>query len=286
MDRTGLYLNTESDIGQLVFGAGAYKVQKAQVTANRLVQKANNEKAAAESELQRFSAGLANRRRMDAAGENIANLEGHIARNIDAKAAGDIQTQLALAEELGSSATMAAAAGVGGSSVDVYNNTVKLRAAMQQEQGDRAFAADIYAANHDKGAMLYDAVAGLDNNQYRANLDYRRWADPHKQSTLSKIAEVGLTAAATYFGGPQAGSAVMGMFDAGNMAANGDFAGAANAFNGAVKSGISAYQTTRSMGGDNFWSKAGSNTGGGGGSSWFSFDSDNPFGQYGSNLKI
>lgn len=192
---------------------------------------------------------------MDAAGKNMANLEGNIARNIDAKANGDIQQQIALAEELGRSATMAGAAGVGGSSVDVFNNTVRLRAAMNQDQNDRAFHADKYAAEQDHGNMLYEAVAGLDNNQYRANLDNRRWADPHKQSTLSKIAEVGLTAAATYFGGPQAGQAVMSMFDAGEQAANGDFAGAASTFDQGVAGGVSAFQTTRSMGGNTFWSK-------------------------------
>lgn len=192
---------------------------------------------------------------MEAAGDQIGKIGENIAKNIDAKANGDIQGQIGLAEELGRSASMASAAGVGGSSIEAYNSTVRLRAAMGQEQGDRAFASDLHAANLDRGNTLVGAVAGLDNNVYRANLDYRRWADPHKQSMLSKIAEVGLTAAATYFGGPQAGQAVMGVFDAGNMAANGDFAGAASTFDGAVANGVGAYQTTRSMGGNTFWSK-------------------------------
>jgi hypothetical protein len=255
MDRTGLYPHKESDIGQMLFGGGAYKVQKAQVKANRLIQAANNEKGAAESELQRFSAGLANRRRMDAAGENIANLEGHIARNIDAKNAGDLQGQLATAEELGRSASMAAAAGVGGSTIDAYNHTVKLRAALEQGVGDRAFDADLYAANHDKGAILEDAVAGLDNNQYRANLDYRRWVDPKKPSVFQQIATLGVAAAATYFGGPQAGMAVIGASDSLTQAQNGDFAGASSTFNNSIKLGVSAYNDTRSMGGDNYWSQ-------------------------------
>jgi hypothetical protein len=256
VDRSGLYLNPESDIGQLLYGDAVYRVQKATVDANRRVQSANNEKAAADSELQRFSAELGNRRRMDAAGQQIANIQSNIVRNEDAKANGDIQQQLALAEELGSHATMAAAAGVGGSSVDTYEHTVNLRAAMNRQEEDNSFAADLYGANKSKGDTMYDAVAGLDNNNYRATLDYRKWVDPHKQSTLSKIAEVGLTAAATYFGGPQAGQAVMGVFDAHQEASNGDYASASKSMEGAIENGVSAYQDTRSMGGSTFWSKS------------------------------
>jgi hypothetical protein len=191
---------------------------------------------------------------MEAAGDQIGKVAGNISRNIDAKTNNDIQGQIALAEEMGASSTMAAAAGVGGSTMEAYNSTVRLRAAMGKEQGDRAFNADLYAANQDKGNILVDAVAGLDNNQYRANLDYREFVKPHKQSTFSKIAEVGLAAAATYFGGPQAGQAVIGMFDSANAAQNGDFAGAASSFDGAVASGFSAFKDTRKMGG-NYWSK-------------------------------
>lgn len=191
---------------------------------------------------------------MDAAGSNIANIEANIARNIDAKVAGDLQGEIALAEELGASATMAAAAGVGGSSVDVFNSTVELKAAMDGEQGDRAFAADLWAANQDKGNTLIDAVAGLDNNQYRANLDYRRWVDPHKQSTFAKIATLGVAAAATYFGGPQAGMAVIQAGEGMAQAQNGDFAGAGQSYMGAMSSGMSSFKDTRSMGG-NYWRK-------------------------------
>lgn len=241
-------------MGSMLFGGGAYKVQKAQVKANRLVQAANNERAAAESQLQRFSAMLGNRRRMDAAGKQIASINSNIAKNIDAKAAGDLQGEIALAEELGSYATMASAAGVGGSTVEAYNSTVRLRAAMADEQGDRAFAQDLYAANQDKGSILVDAVAGLDNNQYRANLDYRQWVDPKKPSMLKNIATLGLAAAATYFGGPQAGMAVIGASDSITQAQNGDFAGASASFNGALSNGFNAMQDTQDIGGS-WWGR-------------------------------
>lgn len=210
---------------------------------------------------------------MDAAGTQMAAIQSAIAKNLDAKAAGDFQGQIALAEELGASATMAASAGIGGSTVDAYNGTVRLAAAMQQEAQDRAFYSDKWAAEQDIGNTYIEAVAGLDNNQYRATLDTRRWVDHKKMGTFERIATLGVAAAATYFGGPQAGMAVIGMAEAGQMANNGDFAGASQAMTQAIGNGVSAYQDTRSMGGKNFWSKpkmpvkqVGSTMGGGGAS--------------------
>lgn len=149
---------------------------------------------------------------------------------------------------------MAAAAGVGGSSIDAFNSTVELRAAMQDEQQDRGFAQDLWAANQDKGLVMQDAVAGLDNNQYRASLDYRQWVDPHKQSTFAKIATLGVAAAATYFGGPKAGMAVVQASEGMAQAQNGNFEAAGQSYMGAMSSGMSAFKDTRSMGG-NYWKK-------------------------------
>lgn len=196
---------------------------------------------------------------MDAAGKNIAALASNIAKNIEAKASNDINGQIALAEETGRASTMAAAAGVGGSTVDAFNATVRLRAGMQQEQSDRAFASDLYAANQDKGAILYEAVAGLDNNQYRANLDYRKFVDHKKMGVFQQIATLGVAAAATYFGGPQAGQAVIDVSTGINQAQNGDFAGASASLDGAVSGAFGAVKDTRSMGGKPFFSKAGAN---------------------------
>lgn len=201
---------------------------------------------------------LGNRKAMDAAGKQIAGLSGRIARNIDAFAAQGLQGRLALAEELGATSTMASAAGVGGSTVDAYNSTVRLQAALSEGSADRAFHTDLYAANQDKGAILTNAIGGLDNNQYRATLDYRRWVDPKKPSTLLRIGTLAAAAAATVAGGPQAGMAVINLGEGLMSAQNGDYEAAGNSVMGAISSGVSAFKDTRNMGGS-YWGKNGKN---------------------------
>ena len=239
-------------MGQILFADAIHRVEQAKIDGARKTQAANNEKGAAESELQRFSANLGNRRRMDAAGSHMASIAGNISKNIDAKAAGDLNTQISLAEELGASATMAGAAGVGGGSVEAYNSTVRLRASMSDEQNGRAFHQDLYAAHEDIGNTFKEAVAGLDNNSYRANLDYRQYVDHHKMSAFQQIATIGLAAAATYFGGPKAGMAVVQASEGINQAQNGQYDQAGASLTGAVSSGYGSFSDTRAVGG-NYW---------------------------------
>jgi hypothetical protein len=243
-------------MGQLIYGGAAYKVQKAKVKAARITQAAHNQREGAESALANFSAALNNRRRMDAAGAQIETIQRAIAKNTDAKVAGDLNGQIAVAEELGANTTMAAAAGVGGSSIEAYNRTVQLRANMGKEEQDRAFSSDVWNAQQDIQNTEINAVSGLDNNVYRANLDYTHYVNPKKQGWFASLLEVGATAAATYFGGPQAGQAVMSMFDARQAARNGDYATASASFNGALKSAYSGFQDFRTTGGNGYFNTA------------------------------
>lgn len=247
-------------MGQIIYADAIHRVEQAKIDAARLTQAASNERSAAESALARFSADLGNKRRMDAAGDQIANINRIISRNQDAKVSGDLNQEIALAEELGRSTTMAAAANLGGSSVSVYNQTVKLRAALQRDQGDRAFNSDIWAAGQDKGNTIRNAVAGLDNSAYRANLDYTKYVDHKKMGIFERVAWLGAAATATYFGGPQGGQAVLSMMDAKNSANNGDFASASASVNGAIKATVGAVQDYRQTGGNGFFNtRAGSN---------------------------
>lgn len=243
-------------MGDILYAGAIHRVNQAKIDGERLTQAAHNERQGAESELARFSAALNNNRRMDAAGAQIENIQRAIARNSDAKAAGDLNGQIAVAEELGSSATMAAAAGVGGSSIAAYNRTIRLRSAMGQEEQNRAFASDTFAAGEDIKNTELNAVSGLDNNSYRASLDYTKYVDDHKMSLFQRIATVGLAAAATYYGGPQAGMAVIGMSEAKQAADNGDYAGAGQAIEGAVQNGVGGFKAARTTGFNGFFNTA------------------------------
>jgi hypothetical protein len=241
-------------MGSIIYGDAQHIIAQAKIDAARITQKSGNEKRGAVSNLQRFSASLSNQRALDAAGSNINDITGNISRNLDAAASGRLMSRVSAAEELGASVAMAAAAGVGGSSVEAYNATMRLTRSMQEEQGQRAVASDNFLASAQRGNQVKSAVASFDNSVYAADLDFNQYVDHKKMGLFTKILAVGATAAATYFGGPQAGQAVMGLFESRQAAQNGDFESASSSLSGAVKNGISAGGAFHKTGGQSGFS--------------------------------
>lgn len=212
--------------------------EQAKIDAARVVQAARNELKAATAANNGWVQSYSNQRRVKAAAKQSDELAANIGRNLDAATYGRLGERLAVSEELGANIAAAAAAGVGGSVVDTYNNTIRLSAAMAEEQGDRAVRTDLLAASEARGAMIGDAYSGMDQQVFNAGLDYTQFVDHQKMSTLSKVATTVGAAAATYFGGPQAGKAVFDASAAAHAANNGDFNTASNlaasAFQGAI----------------------------------------------------
>ncbi len=225
-------------MGSIIYGDAIHIREQSKIDAARITQKASNEKNAKFSDLQRFSASLQNSSALDSAGTAIGDITGNIARNLDAAAYGRLQERVQAAEELGANSAMAAAAGVGGSSVEQYNSALRLNRDMANEQNERAVNSDLYLASQSKGNTLRAAVASFDNNVYAADLDFTQYVDHKKMGGFSKLLAIGATAAATYFGGPQAGSAVMGLFEGDQAAKNGDFATASRNLNTAMQVGV------------------------------------------------
>lgn len=235
-------------MGQLLNADAIHIREQAKIDAARITTKSGNERRGAESTLANFSQSLSNMRNMRAGGEAFNDAQGNIARAAEAASVGPLKMRLAAAEELGSTAAMAASAGVGGGSVDMYNETVRLTSAMQ-EQG---FAENVetaeWAERKSAGNVVSSSVLSLDNNIYRANLDYTQYVDHKKPSMFERLVTVGLAAGATVVGGPQAGMAVVGAFEARQAARNGDFAGSDQALMGAFQNTVGAvksYQATK-----------------------------------------
>ena len=239
-------------MGSLLYGDAIHIREQSKIDAARITQKSGNELRGAQTALQQFSASLANSRAMEAAGKQINASTENIARNLDASTSADLSLRIQAAEELGANVAMAAAAGVGGSSVEAYNQTLRLSQAMREEQGDRATRSDLINATMARGDALIEATAGLDNNVYRANLDYTQYVDHKKMGTFERLGFLGMAAAATVFGGPQAGAAVVGLAESKQAAMNGDFGTASQSLTGAVQQGLNSWRTTRSLDG-NFW---------------------------------
>lgn len=231
-------------MGELMYGDAMHIRAQATIDAGRITKASGNERRGAESDLMRFSASLGNRRAMDAAGKNITAITENIGRNLDAASAGTFQGRIAAAEELGANAALAAAAGAGGSSVDSYNQTVRLNNAMQEEQRARGINSDNINASNSRGDVLTETVAGLDNSPYFAEQDYTEFVDHHKMSDFDRIQTLGMAAAATYVtGNPQAGMAFIGLGESKQAASNGDFAGAQSSLMGAVQNGMAAFKS-------------------------------------------
>lgn len=240
-------------MGSVFYGQAQAIAAQGQVNAKRITTKSGNLRRAAETDLKLFSQSLGNRRILDAAGKNVNAYGENIAKNMEAATYGDFQTQIQQSEELGAMTAMASAAGVGGSSVEAYNATLRTAYSLQAEQSDRQFTRDLYAATMARGDVISDAVASFDQNVYRADLDVSTYMDVKKPSFMSGLLTLGLAAGATYLGGPQAGQAVIGFREAQMAAKRGDFAQASASMTGAFTSAVGAIGTTNKLGVGGVW---------------------------------
>lgn len=210
--------------------AASAKVNRAKVAA----RDARNERSAAESELQRFNQSLGNKKILEAAGRRYEALSENLNRRLDAAAYGGAMASLALSEELGAATAAAAAAGVGGSSVENYNRTVETAYGLQSELRSRAVKSETYIAREQMGSTITDAVDSFDRNVYNADRDFTYYGPTKGPSLLGNLATLAVAAGATAAGAPQIGEAVLRAKTA-NMQANyGDAAGASKSFGQAL----------------------------------------------------
>lgn len=240
-------------MGSVLYGKASAIAAQGTVNASRIKQRGNNIRQAAESSLARFQQNLANSRKLDAAGYETTAITENIAKNLEAATMQHAQTSIARSEELGRSVAAAAAAGIGGSSTEAYDYTLRTQFALSQEVTDRNVNRDLINASKERGLTMQGAANSLDYNVYSPNLDVTQYVDVKKPSLLGQIAAVAATAGATYVGGPQAGASVMGFYEGSQAARNGDFAGAASAANSALQNGLQAVKTVHDLGGK-YWS--------------------------------
>lgn len=214
--------------------------EQAKIDAARIAQKGRNELKAAQAGANQRLQAFVNQQRVTAAGEQRADILSNMARNLDAATSGRLLDRLAASEAIGANIAAASAAGVGGTTVDMVNSTLRVNESFSEERQDRAIAADMYAMGKQAGNVMDDAYSGQDMQTFQAGLDYSQYVDHVKMSGLQKVVAFAGAATATYFGGPQAGDAVLGLFDAQNRAANGDFDGAASRYATSFTQGVNA----------------------------------------------
>lgn len=230
-------------MGQLLFDGARHITAQANIDAKRITTASGNKKRGAIASEQATVQSIGNQRKLDAGGRDVNNITENVGRNLDAATYGKLGARVQAAEQLGASVAEAAAAGVGGSSIDAYNQTMKLHDDMAEEQGDRQVNTQVLAAGHARGDAITNAVASFGNTVQAPDLDFTQYVDDHKMSTLTKVVGLGAAAAATYFGGPSAGMAVMNVVGANQQAQNGDYAGAAKSIGSALSEGVAGFKT-------------------------------------------
>lgn len=232
---------------ELLNSGNTHRVKQAEIDGKRLTQKSANEKEAASASLSRFSQSLSNKRKLDAAGAEFTASEQNIRQALDQSMVGNFQQRLQAAADLGSASVQAAAAGVGGGSVEAYNRTLSLSNAIQEEANTTAASRDALSATANKSNIIKNAVASLGSDSYQGNFDYTVYLDHVKQKNV--LGAFALAATATYFGGPRAGMAVTDAVAASNRFSNNDTSGGGQLLSSAFSNGLSAFKTANSTAG-------------------------------------
>lgn len=139
--------------------------------AKRVLQAARNERAAVDADVANWTTSLRNQKRTDAMGKQIGYVQEQIGTVLDGATYGRVFDRVAYAEALGSATAQAAAAGVGGGSVDAFNTAMGLRQALKEEREDREVASRVMWEQRKQSQMLADGYGGLDQYSARAELD-------------------------------------------------------------------------------------------------------------------
>lgn len=222
--------------------SGAIHVrEQGKIEAARIRTARNNKLAASNAQFATWMQSYSNQRALKYAGEDITAVNENLSRELDNATYGRAMSRLAASEEIGANLASAAAAGVGGNTVDMFQRTLGLTQAMQEETQDRAIATGQYAMATAKNDILNGAVTGMGNQTFAANLDYTTFIDHKKMSTTQMLVTTALAGVATYFGGPQAGAAVFDVSAARHRATNGDIDGSAALMASGFERGLGAF---------------------------------------------
>lgn len=245
---------------EILASGSVHTREQAKIDAARLTQKARNELKGAMSASQAWAQSFANSRKMKMAGEQVGEIAENMARNLDVATSGRFADRLEASQAFGANVASAAAAGVGGSSIEMFNNTLRTTQALREESGDRALNTDLIASSNSRANTYGDAAGSMDNQSFQAGLDYTQYIDHVKMSTTAKVLGFAAAAGATYFGGPQAGEAVLSLVAGENKMANGDFEGGFSSYGSAFTNGVSALKGYTTRGntpyGQDIWASA------------------------------
>lgn len=201
-----------------------------------------------------FMRSLNNKAKLDAAQREYNYQVGALDEELRGATTQDLNTSLQLATAQGALRAQAAAAGVGGSTVDLMDTMTRLQSDSTKEQQDNAERLLASKGSKSTASIISGALGNIDMSRTFGQFDYRSYIAPkglrHKALTLVGIA------AATYFGGPQAGEAAADGAMGEWQAENGNFTGAMQSYGGAVSNTTAALKSSSQRGGQSWASSA------------------------------
>ena len=242
-------------VNTILQSGNQFRIQKAQFEAAETVKRATNKKEAARTALADFARSLGNTIRIEAAGKEFNEQTSQLASTLEARSTNRINTSLMAAEQMGALAAKAGAAGVGGSSIELLNATIKIQKEITEETQNLATDRLATAGSRAKAQTMTNAFNTIDLTQTFGSFDHTVNVAPKPMK--NKLGALLGTAVATYFGGPAAGQAVAGFAVGSWQASNGNFAGATQSFDTAIQNAVTGFKTFGSL------------QGGPGAKSWF-----------------
>ena len=166
---------------------------------------ANNQLAAAQGSLARYTQSQSNQQHLKAGGNQLNAITTNLIRIQEAADSRKLDARIAHAEESGALAARAGAMGVGGATVQMLNATVTLRQQMATEMSnrqDKQVREGMLLAKED---AINSMILGLSNVQYNDEINYmeHQARNINVPSTGQIAANAALTFAQAYaqFGG-------------------------------------------------------------------------------------
>ena len=176
-----------SDAQGMIDNANVYSqnlINQANADAANAVRAANNGFAAAQAALSNLTRSLSNQSKLEAGGKAEDAITTNILRLQDQATKGSLESQLRSAEQLGAVRAVAAAAGVGGSTARMLQNTLQLTAARAQTTTDENVKYQTYDMLQQRMGLVQNKIMSLDEGQTFAPIDYNINVAPLVQSPI------------------------------------------------------------------------------------------------------
>ena len=150
------------------------RLSAASTAASNKVRVTSNAATAAQNTLARWVQSVNNNRQLQAGGESLEAGVVNYRREADSALTQSFADSISSAEQQGAAAASQAAAGVGGSVVDMVNGSVALRDSIVRQSIGTQRDQQAYDVTRRAGLIMSQMVGGLDNSVIMDTLDYTR----------------------------------------------------------------------------------------------------------------